>query len=171
MKKILSAVLMTALLLTLAASALAATGVGSTTAVSAAAATADAAGSVTVTTTMCAVTLDDEGKFAAVAFDVIESKAGFDAAGAIAGEVNAAPQTKAELGEAYGMKAISPIGKEWNEQMDALAAWCVGKTPAEVLGMAFGENGKPTDADLIAGCTIYINDHLKALEKAVAAAK
>ena len=171
MKKILSAVLMTALLLTLAASALAATGVGSTTAVSAAAATADAAGSVSVTTTMCAVTLDDAGKFVAVDFDIIESKAGFDAAGAIAGDVNAAPQTKAELGDAYGMKAISPIGKEWYEQMDALEAWCVGKTPAEVLGMAFGPDGKPTDADLTSGCTIYINDQLKALEKAVAAAK
>ncbi|MBE5798691.1 MAG: hypothetical protein E7321_01910 [Clostridiales bacterium] len=171
MKKILTVMLLAAMLLTLTATALAATGVGSATTVSAAAATADAAGSVTVTTTMCAVTLDDEGKFAAVAFDVIESKAGFDATGAIAGEVNAAPQTKAELGEAYGMKAISPIGKEWYEQMDALAAWCVGKTPAEVLGMAFGADGKPTDADLTSGCTIYINDQLKALEKAVAAAK
>ena len=62
MKKILTAALVAAMLLCVATGALAATGLGSVTEVSNTAATADKAGSVSVNTTMCAVTLDDEGK-------------------------------------------------------------------------------------------------------------
>ena len=165
MKKILSVVLAAMLMLSLSATAFAATGVGSATSVKVTAATAEAAGSVAVDTYMCAVTVDENGVITGVQFDCVQSKGTFDAAGAVVGEAAIQPQTKNELGEAYGMKAISPIGKEFSEQMDALAAWCVGKTLDEVLNLY------AADADLKAGCTVYIGTHLLTLEKAAANAK
>ena len=164
MKKILSVVLAAMMILSMT-SAFAATGVGSATSVKVTAATADAAGSVAVDTYMCAVTLDDNGVIIAVQFDCVQSKGSFDAAGAVVGEAAIQPQTKNELGEAYGMKAISPISKEFCEQMDALAAWCVGKTLDQVLAV-YAE-----DADLKAGCTVYIGTEMLALQKAAANAK
>lgn len=168
MKKILTVILAAALLLAMSTCAMAATGIGSVTTVEATAATADKVGSVSVTTTMCAVTLDENGVITGVQFDVVQPSASFDAAGAVAAEVKANPLTKAELGESYGMKGISPIGKEYNEQMEALAAWCVGKTVEEAVSMATAEGG---DADLLAGCTVSISDQMVALVKAVNAAK
>ncbi|MBR6571043.1 MAG: hypothetical protein IKK75_11385 [Clostridia bacterium] len=165
MKKILSAIIVAMLLMSLTMSAFAATGLGSYTTVKVTPATADKAGSVAVDTYMCAVTLDEEGKIVAVSFDVVQSKGGFDATGAVAGEAVIEPQTKGELKEGYGMKAISPIGKEYYEQMDALAAWCIGKTVEEVIALS------ADDADLKAGCTVGIADHLIVLQKAAANAK
>lgn len=176
MKKILSAVLMAALLLTVATGALAATGLGSVTSVSVTPATAEKAGSVSVNTTMCAVTLDDAGKIVAVRFDVVQPKGAFDAAGAAA-DFDAAPKTKVEKGEEYGMKVASAIGKEWFEQAAALEDWCVGKTVEEVCGMKTFDRGDghhtmvPDEADLKSSVTVSVGDYLEALKKAAANAK
>ncbi|MDY4854719.1 MAG: hypothetical protein SO155_01645, partial [Candidatus Ventricola sp.] len=123
MKKILTVVMLTALMLALATSALAATGLGSVTSVSVTAATAEKAGSVSAYTTMCAVTLDDEGKIVSISFDVVQSKGAYDATGAVSGETNTEPQTKVELKEGYGMVKASSIGKEWFEHCAALEQW------------------------------------------------
>lgn len=170
MKKILSAVIAMTLLLSVATCALAATGLGSVTSVTNTAA-GEKDGSVSVNTTMCAVTLDEEGKITGVSFDVVMSKGTFDATGAVTGEESAEPQSKKELKEGYGMKAASAIGKEWYEQAEALEAWCVGKTVEEVLGMPVTEKGSSDDVDLKTSCTVGVGDLLKALEKAAAAAK
>lgn len=176
MKKILTAAMLTVLMMALATGALAATGLGSVTSVKVTAATAEKEGTVSVNTTMCAVTLDDAGKITAVSFDVVQPKGAFDATGAAA-EFNAEPQTKKELGENYGMRKASAIGKEWFEQAEALENWCIGKTVEEVLGMKTFDRGDgshtmvPDEADLKTGCTITVGDYLKALEKAAAAAK
>jgi len=170
MKKILTAALLTVALLTLAASAFAATGVGSVTSVSVTPATADAAGSVSAYIYTCAVTLDDNGVITGVDFDAIQADAKFDNTGA-AGDFNAAPQSKNEIKEGYGMKKISPIGLEWYEQMDKLEDWCIGKTVEEVLATPLTEGGNPTDVDLVAGCTVHINDQLGSLQKAAASAR
>jgi len=170
MKKILTAALLTAILMTLAASAFAATGVGSVTSVSVTPATADAAGKVSIYVYTCAVTLDDNGVITGVDFDAVQPGATFDATGA-AGEFDAAPLSKNEIKEGYGMKKISPIGLEWYEQMDKLEDWCIGKTVAEVLATPLTEGGNPTDVDLVAGCTVHINDQLISLEKAAASAR
>lgn len=171
MKKILTAALLTALLLSLTTGALAATGLGSVTTVTNTAATADKAGSVSGYVYMCAVTLDDEGKVAGVVFDAVQPAGSFDTTGAIVGEENVVVESKNEIKEGYGMKAISPIGKEWYEQMEVFAAWCVGKTPEEILTTPLDEGGHATDADLVSGCTVHINDQLVAFQKAVEAAK
>ncbi len=177
MKKILCAAVVAAMLLTMATGALAATGLGSVTTVSLTPATADKAGSVSVNTTMCAVSLDDEGKIVSVSFDVVQPKAAFDATGAASGELNAAPQTKVELGDAYGMKPATTVGKEWYEQAAAFADWCVGKTVDEVLGMPTRDKGDghhtcvPDDVDLKTSCTIDVGGFFEALTKAAANAK
>lgn len=163
MKKTMTALLTFALILSLSLSAFAATGLGSYTKVTATSA-ADANGSVSAEISMCAVTLDENGKIVGASFDVVEVKGAFDAAGVVA-ETAAEPQTKVELGENYGMGQYSPIGKEYNEQMEALAAWCIGKTVEEAITMS------ADDADLKAGCTIYAGNLLRALEKAAANAK
>ena len=177
MKKILTTVLLIMAVLAIATSAMAATGLGAVTSVTLTPATADKAGSVSVNTTMCAVTLDEAGKIVAVKFDVVQPKAAFDAAGAASGELNAAPQTKKELKEGYVMKRVSSIGKEWYEQAAALEEWCIGKTVDEVLGMKTFDRGDgshtmvPDEADLKAGCTITVGDYLKALVNAAADAQ
>ena len=176
MKKILTVVLATALLLALATTAMAATGLGSVTSVKLTPAGASA-GNVSVNTTMCAVTLDDAGKIVAVQFDVVQPKAAFDATGAASGDLNAAPQTKKELKEGYGMVKASAIGKEWYEQAEALEAWCVGKTVEEVCAMKTFDRGDgshtmvPDEADLKASVTVTVGDYLAALQKAAAVAK
>ena len=128
-------------------------------------ATAEANGEAKYDVTVVAVTIDDAGVITDCIIDSLGASVAFDAAGAITSDTAAAVQTKNELGEAYGMKKISPIGKEYSEQMQALADWCVGKTLEEVLGLAY------EDADLKAGCTVWVGDQLIALEKAVKNAK
>lgn len=177
MKKVLSILVVTALLISLSTCALAATGLGSYTSVANKAATEGADGSVSVNTTMCAVTLDEDGKITAISFDVVQSKAAFDATGALKSDEAIEPNTKVELGEGYGMKAASAVGKEWFEQMEALEAWCIGKTVEEVLGMPTYDKGDghhdtvSDDVDLKTSCTVTLGDQFKALEKAAAAAK
>lgn len=153
MKKILSALLVAMMILSLSLTAFAATGLGSVTSGKV------SEGKVSVDTIMCAVTLDADGKITGVDFDEVQASATAEA------DATFQPKTKRDLGEAYGMKAYSPIGKEYSEQMDALEAWCIGKTLEEVIA------GSADDADLKAGCTVYNGNLIMALEKAVANAK
>jgi len=170
MKKIISAAIVALLLVSISACAFAATGLGSVTNVTSTPATADAAASVSVNVTMCAVTLDEEGKIVAISFDVVQPKSNWETA-------YVEPQTKLELKEGYNMKRVSAIGLEYYEQIANLEAWCIGKTVAEVLAMPVMDRGDgshthvPTDVDLAAGCSITVRDHLAALEKAAADAK
>ena len=75
-------------------------------------------------------------------------------------------QTKKELGEKYGMKAASGIGKEWDEQIQFLEEYVIGKTAEEVAGIAVDDSTKSTDVDLVAGVTIKIGDYKKAIVEA-----
>lgn len=75
-------------------------------------------------------------------------------------------RTKDEKLEDYNMKGVSPIGKEWYEQIDAFEAFAQGKT-ADEIAAAVGEDGIPTDADLAAGCTIDVSDISAAVVNAV----
>ena len=169
MKKILTAALLTAILMTLAASAFAATGVGSVTSVSVTPATADKAGSVSAYVYTCAVTLDENGVITGVDFDAVQPAGSFDTTGA-AGEFNAAPLSKNEIKEGYGMKAISPIGLEWYEQMDKLEDWCIGKTVAALEAEIAGKDAAAM-VDAVSGCTLvdtlgYVNGLIEAAKAA-----
>ena len=110
MKKIITAALVALLLVSISACAFAAAGLGSYTKTTSTPATADAAASVSVNTTICAVTLDAEGKIVEIDFDVIQPKSNWETA-------VVETQTKNELQDAYGMKRVSSIGKEYFEQL------------------------------------------------------
>ena len=117
-------------------------------------------GSFVVSTDICALTVDKDGKVTASVIDAVEPKAAFDAAGAITPATDL--RTKGEKGADYGMKAYSGIGKEWNEQIEGFCAYLKGKTSSEISGIAMGEDGKTTDTDLLATATMAVS-HFKAL--------
>ena len=78
--------------------------------------------------------------------------------------------SKYEKKEKYGMKGKSPIGKEWNEQIDAYKVWANGKTLEEVANVEtmdfHGGKAANTGSDLAAGCTIVIDDIQAAMAEA-----
>ncbi|MSS62318.1 hypothetical protein [Velocimicrobium porci] len=113
-----------------------------------------------------AVTLDEDGVITKCVIDAVQSKADFTKEGTLATDKNTVFSTKNELGETYGMKSASAIGKEWNEQAKAFADYVVGKTVEEVNGIAVKE-GKAADDDLLASVTIHIGDFKTVVEKAV----
>ena len=71
-----------------------------------------------------------------------------------------------KLGENYGLKQFSPIGKEWNEQVAAFSAYVTGKTAEEVAGIALTETTAPAESDLASSVTIAVGDFMKLIEKA-----
>ena len=132
-------------------------------------ASADGDGKTQADVTACAVTLDSNGKIVGVAWDVMQCKASVTTAGADS------IQSKKELKEGYNMKGASAIGKEWYEQIAALEGYAVGKTPADVTGMAVkevnGHTNVPDIADLTSSCTMSCGDFFATLTKAAANAK
>lgn len=134
-------------------------------------AAADAEGLAQAYSTYAAVTTDADGKVTSSYIDASQGNVNFDATGAITSDLASAPATKQELGEGYGMKAASTIGKEWNEQADAFSAYVVGKTASEVSGIAIDDQGLAADADLISSVTVHVGPFVSIVEKAAANAK
>ena len=118
-----------------------------------------------------ATTFGADNKITSCLIDASITDVTFDKAGKITSDVNAAYKTKNELGAAYGMKAASSIGKEWNEQAAAFAKYVVGKTVDEIKGIAIDADGVPTDVDLKASVTVHITDFTTIIEKAFKAQK
>ncbi len=113
-----------------------------------------------------AVTVDENGKVVAVKIDEAQTKPDLAVE---AGNVTDL-RTKLEKKDDYGMKGASPIQKEWYEQAAAFESWAVGKT-ADEIAAGVGADGKATDADLAAGCTITASGFVEATTKAIASAQ
>lgn len=77
--------------------------------------------------------------------------------------------TKKELKDGYNMKSASSIGKEWWEQIAFLEDF-IAKNGLEKVG-TLNDEGKPTNADVLSGCTMAIDSYVKTAEEAVKAAK
>jgi hypothetical protein len=120
------------------------------------AATADAAGTAQSYSFMTAVTYDAQGVVTSCILDGLQGTVAFDMKGQIVSDINAAPQTKQELGDAYGMKKASSLGKEWFEQANAFAAYVVGKNAEQVTNIKLTE-GKAAEADLASVATIHVS--------------
>ena len=144
-------------------------GMGTVIEVSGAAASAEADGKYGVNTYIATVALDKDGKIVNAVWDVAQtSNLKFDTTGALKTDLSTyALKTKLEKGADYGMKGNSAIGKEWDEQAQAFAAWTVGKTIEEVEALALDADGKPTDADVLASTTVTVSVFIEALKKAV----
>ena len=122
--------------------------------------------------TMVAVLVDDEGIIRDCIIDGISASVSFDANGTITSDLTAAPQTKTELGENYGMVAWGGAIAEWDEQVAALASFAVGKTVEELKSGAIDETGRaPEGTDLASSATIYLGGYVSDIEAAVANAQ
>ena len=128
-------------------------------------ATADALGALSGTVNVSAVTTNG-GVITSCVIDAIQPKVEFDTTGAITTDLTGSVSSKNTLGADYGMGKASAIGKEWNEQAAAFAAYTVGKTADEVTGIAVSETGGAADADLAASCSISIGGFQSVVAKA-----
>jgi hypothetical protein len=137
-----------------------------TTMAKSAGATADKAGLAQVDSTYAAVARDAGGKITGCVFDGSQSKISFTSSGQITTDLAEAPQTKNEMGQSYGLKKASGIGKEWNEQAQAFAKYCTGKTSAEIAGIAVDEKGYAVPSDIKSSVTISIGEFKGAIAKA-----
>ena len=141
-------------------------GFGSYTTVSAKDATADADGQVQVNTAMASVVFDANGVIVSVNLDTQQTTIKMNNTGVVTTDVTVAFPTKVEKGDDYGMRATSEkvgIGKEYNEQMEGLEAWLVGKTVADFKAAIEG-----ADETLLAVATVTLDTYVAALETALA---
>ena len=148
------------------------TGVSFTTSLSdSKSASADAAGEGTYDVSMVAVLVDDSGVIHDCVIDGISASLAFDNSGAITSDLSAAPQTKNELGDSYGMVAWGGAIAEWDQQAAALAAYVIGKNAAELNSVVVNESGYAADADLASSATIYLGGYVSAIQEAAASAQ
>ena len=119
----------------------------------AAAAAGEKDGSIELTLDAAALTMNGE-TITSCYIDSLQAKVTFNAAGEITNDVTVAPQTKNELGEAYGMKAHAGATFEWNEQAANYASYITNKTVADVAGIALAETTKPADGTDLAATVI-----------------
>ena len=115
--------------------------------------------------TVGAITMNGD-TITSMVIDAVQASVNFDTAGQITTDLTAAQPSKNQLGDDYGMRKASSIGKEWYEQAAGFAAYVTGKTPAEVSGIAVTEDGKAADADLAASVTISIGAFQTLVDKA-----
>ena len=141
-------------------------GLGLVTEMSGSDATAEKDGKGEADVTAAGVLVDGEGKVVSCYIDVIQVAMPFTAEGTMNIAEGTGFSSRHVLGADYGMLNASGIGKEWNEQADAFSAWTVDKT-ADQIAVGVGEDGKASDADLAAGCTVTASAFVAA---AVAAA-
>lgn len=121
---------------------------------------------LTIDSVAAAVLVDADGKIVQIKIDEAQTQPDL---AKDAGNVTDL-RTKLEKQGDYGMKGVSPIQKEWYEQVAAFETWATGKTADEVKAGA-GEDGYPTDADLSAGCTINVAGFVTAVSNAIAGAQ
>lgn len=130
---------------------------------------ADQAGLAQGYSNIVAVTVDENGVITNCVIDAIQTNVNFDSEGKVTTALDTVTVGKQELGDAYGMKKASKIGKEWNEQADALAAYVIGMTADEVLAIPM-DQGAPSDADLSSSVTMHVNDYIATIVEAVKSA-
>ncbi|OPA74246.1 hypothetical protein BVG16_24265 [Paenibacillus selenitireducens] len=124
-----------------------------------------------VDTIMVAAAFDKDGKVVKVEIDNAQSKVDFDKDMQVASDIKAEMKTKVELGDEYGMKKASTIGKEWYEQAKALGDWMVGKSIDEIKGMKTVEKDAshpavPDEADLTSSVTVSVEGYIAGVVEA-----
>lgn len=122
-----------------------------------------------------AVLFDQAGKIVNADIDVIQAGVKSTVAASVE---TAVPVTKMnegtdykskwELGDLYGMKSASAIGKEWYEQMGAYQSWLVGKTLNDVknAGYSVTNSSHLFVPDSITGVSVTTEGYLDVVERA-----
>lgn len=127
----------------------------------------DGAATGQVDSVIVAAGFDKDGKIVSITIDTAQDKVGFDGEMKLTSDTSVAGKSKLELGDEYGMKGASSIGKEWFEQIEAFGAWTIGKTVEEVKALELVDN-VTTNEELTASVTIKLNGYIAALEEAYA---
>lgn len=117
---------------------------------------------------MAAVLFDEQGRVASVSIDTAQTMVAFDEELQVASDLAAPGKTKKELGDEYGMKKASPIGKEWYEQIAELEDWMIGKTVEDIVSLkvkAVDDHhlSVPDDPELTSSVTVDVGDYLLAV--------
>lgn len=128
---------------------------------------AEGGGAAQADSTFVAVTVNNDGRIIKCFIDGVQTKINFNSSGKITTSLDTTVRSKLELGDEYGMRKASPIGKEWNEQIMVLSDYVQGKTVAEIRGISLNEKKFPTDQELASSVTIAIMGYIDAIEKAV----
>jgi len=115
-------------------------------------------------TVAAAVLLDADGKLAGVTLDELELSVSADSTGKVTTPTDT--RTKRQKGKDYPLAEVSGLKKGWAEQADAFGSWLEGKTPDEVKKLKTDADGKPTEADLLSGCTIAVDRYRDAVVRA-----
>ena len=116
-----------------------------------------------------AVLLDGEGKLESVLLDELEVSVSADSTGHVTLPTDW--RTKRQKGDDYPLAEVSSLKKGWAEQVDAFASYLIGMTPEQVSMLKVDKDGKPTDADLLSGCTIAVDRYRDAVTRACANAR
>jgi len=126
-----------------------------------------------VDTVMAAVGFDKDGKVVSVTIDNAQTKVNFDNKLQVTSDLKAENKTKVELGDAYGMKVASTIGKDWYQQIAELEKWMVGKSVSEIKAMKTKEKDAahpavPDVAELTSLVTVSVEHYIGVVEEAFA---
>ena len=116
--------------------------------------------------TVAAVWLDQEGRIQRAVVDEFEGQLASGEDGK-----NTWPEdlrTKRQKGADYPLDKVSSIGRSWAQQADAFAEHLKGMTASQVRAVQTDEDGYARDPDLLAGCTIKIDDYREAVAAACA---
>ena len=124
-----------------------------------------------VDTIIVAAGFDKDGKVVKINIDTAQTKVEYSADLQLVSDVNGELKTKVELGDEYGMKKASSIGKEWYEQAKELGDWMVGKSIDEIKSMKTkakddSHPAVPDEAVLTSSVTVSVEGYIAAVEKA-----
>ncbi len=123
-------------------------------------------GKIKMQITVSTAAVNKEGEALAVLVDTMEPELKFNTSGAVT-NASERVKTKKELGDSYGMKEASKIGREWYEHAKAFEDYTVGLDGTGVNSIMITDDKKPEDNILRAGCTIAVNDFMHAVYKAI----
>lgn len=121
----------------------------------------DKDGAAGVDVTVVALTKDGEGRVTSAVCDEIEPSMTVVADGDM--HEPDTVKSKRELGDEYGMRKASALGKEWYEHGEGFAGYIKGKNAAQITGI----QTDGSNADLVALCTIDVTDLQKTALKAL----
>ncbi|MBR5305374.1 MAG: hypothetical protein IKU47_00440 [Oscillospiraceae bacterium] len=108
----------------------------------------DSSGKGVVSTTYATVIFDENDIIRKIYIDEVESKIYFDSKGHLdESKNNKVVRSKRELGDEYGMKAASNIGKEWYEQINSLEDYLVGKNIRNISDFVMNNGDYGTEND------------------------
>ncbi len=127
-------------------------------------------GAVAQMDTTAVAVAEKDGKLEEAVIDTVQPKVEYDADGKVKSDKGAEIKTKQDLGDEYGMKKASKIGKEWYEQAKSLVEWMKGKTIDEIKAIKTEDkDGKkiPTEADLTSSVSVDVATYISIVDEAM----